>query len=98
MRSARFGLLALAGLVAGQTPVGFKPEVSAHLGVKFGTKEVDVPGTAMTKAGPSKALTLSSEWPPIKKTRSLTENYRDRKGAHNQHQGAPRRELYPHRL
>jgi hypothetical protein len=54
MRSIGFGLLALGGFVAGQTPVGFKPAVSAHLVVKFGTKEVVAPGTAMTKAGGSK--------------------------------------------
>jgi len=51
MRSIGFGLIALAGLVAAQTPVGFKPAVEEHLVVKFSNKAVNEPGTALTKAG-----------------------------------------------
>ena len=49
-------LLAAASLVVGafaETPEGFKPNVTARLDVTFGTKAVNPPGLAFTKAGKS---------------------------------------------
>ncbi|KAK8069109.1 hypothetical protein PG994_005725 [Apiospora phragmitis] len=46
--SGIYTLLVLAGLSAAQTPDGFAPQVTPHLDVIFGTKEV-TPGLALTK-------------------------------------------------
>jgi hypothetical protein len=43
--------LLLACYAVAQTPTGFTPSVAAHLDVAFGTKDVNPPGTALSKSG-----------------------------------------------
>lgn len=52
-----YTLFVLAGLSAAQTPDGFVPQVTPHLDVIFGTKEV-TPGLSLTKTG---AYSLGAE-------------------------------------
>ncbi|KAI0598836.1 phosphatidylethanolamine-binding protein [Biscogniauxia sp. FL1348] len=52
-------LLILAGLSAAQTPEGFEPAVEAKLDVTFGTKAVETPGTALTKAETAQRPTIA---------------------------------------
>jgi hypothetical protein len=58
--------VALAGLVAAQTPSGFTPEVKDRLDLIFGTKVITVPGTALTRAGKNPEIhqSLPSSNPP----------------------------------
>lgn len=44
-------LVAAAGLSSAQTPLGFTPDVTAHLDVIYGTTAVSTPGMSMTETG-----------------------------------------------
>ncbi|KAI1491394.1 phosphatidylethanolamine-binding protein [Biscogniauxia mediterranea] len=52
-------LLLFAGLSGAQTPEGFEPAVEAKLDITFGTKAVETPGTALTKAETAQQPTIA---------------------------------------
>ncbi|KAK6840609.1 hypothetical protein PG990_007459 [Apiospora arundinis] len=58
-----YTLFVLAGLSAAQTPDGFVPQVTPHLDVIFGTKEV-TPGLSLTKTDTARAPTIGLKTQP----------------------------------
>ncbi|KAI1632731.1 phosphatidylethanolamine-binding protein [Biscogniauxia mediterranea] len=52
-------MLLFAGLSGAQTPEGFEPAVEAKLEITFGTKAVETPGTALTKAETAQRPTIA---------------------------------------
>ncbi|KAK8018666.1 phosphatidylethanolamine-binding protein [Apiospora marii] len=58
-----YNLLVLAGLSVAQTPDGFNPQVTPHLDVIFGTKEV-TPGLSLTKSDTARAPTIGLKTEP----------------------------------
>ncbi|KAK8044672.1 hypothetical protein PG993_004696 [Apiospora rasikravindrae] len=61
--SGIYTFLVLAGLSAAQTPDGFEPQVTPHLDVIFGSKEV-TPGLALTKSDTARAPTIGLKAEP----------------------------------
>ncbi|KAK7943709.1 uncharacterized protein PG986_012822 [Apiospora aurea] len=58
--SGIYALAVLAGLSAAQTPDGFEPQVTPHLDVIFGSKEV-TPGMSLTKSARAPTIGLKAQ-------------------------------------
>ncbi|KAK8085291.1 hypothetical protein PG997_006562 [Apiospora hydei] len=61
--SGIYALVVLAGLSTAQTPDGFEPQVTPHLDVIFGSKEV-TPGLSLTKSDTARAPTIGLKAQP----------------------------------